>query len=102
MSYDHQATPVTSFRLLRQCDGLVYTFNRTTDERGRAGFLREDGPYWIVYHAALGWIAADFDSDEVMGRPWDQLAPQSPDAPPEGIWVSRKGAKSYVYDLINL
>lgn len=71
MSYNHQPTPVTSFQLHRQCDGLVYTFTRATNERGRAGFLREDGPYWIVYLAALGWVTADFDSDEIMGRPWD-------------------------------
>ncbi|MCP4205947.1 MAG: hypothetical protein GY767_02715 [Shimia sp.] len=25
-----------------------------------------------------------FDSDKIMGRPWDQLAPQSPDALPRG------------------
>ncbi|MCH2067456.1 hypothetical protein [Shimia sp.] len=100
MSYDQQSTPITAFELHRQLDGLVYTFTRATDERGRTGFLREDGPYWIVHHAVLGWVAADFDSDEIMGRPWDQLTPQSPEAPPEGIWVNRKGPKSYVYDLV--
>ena len=102
MSFDRHPNIITAFELRRQLDWLVYTFTRATDERGRAGFLREDGPYWIVHHATLGWVAADFDSDEIMGRPWDQLAPQSPDAPPEGIWVSRKGAKSYVYDLVHV
>jgi len=100
MSHDRLSTPITAFELRRQLDGLVYTFNRTTDERGRTGFLRTDGPYWIVHHTTLGWVAADLDSDEVMGRPWDQLTPQSSEAPPEGIWVSRKGPKSYVYDLV--
>lgn len=49
----------------------------------------------------LGWIAWDFPSQLVMGRPWDVLPEQQgKDAPPEGIWVSRKGPKSYVYKLV--
>jgi hypothetical protein len=37
----------------------------------------------------------------LTGRPWDVLPKdQSPDHPPQGIWVSRKNEKSYVYDLV--
>ncbi len=88
------------FELRRQSDDLVYLFEAATDSDGRAGFKRCDGEYWIIRHESLGWIAGSWDSDEVFGRPWDQLTPQPRSAPPEGVWVSRKGAKSYVYDLV--
>ena len=42
----------------------------------------------------------DYGSDAILGRPWDVLPSEQGDAPPEGIWVSRKGPKSYVYDLV--
>ena len=88
------------FELRRQGDDLVYRFEKTTDPEGRVGFKRSDGDHWIIWHEKLRWIAGTWDSDEVFGRPWDQLALQSKAMPPEGVWVSRKGSKSYVYDLI--
>ena len=88
------------FELRRQSDGFVYQFEAASDADGRAGFKRTDGDHWIIRHEKLGWIAGSWGSDEVFGRPWDQLSQQSKAAPPEGVWVSRKGAKSYVYDLV--
>jgi hypothetical protein len=36
----------------------------------------------------------------VLGRPWEGLPSEQPEAqPPEGEWVSKKGSKSYVYSL---
>lgn len=95
-------TPCQAFELRRHHDGLVYRFDRATDSAGRSGFKREDGDHWIMRHDTLGWIAGAWDSDDVFGRPWDQLQTQSHHAPPPGIWVSRKGSKSYVYDLVRL
>lgn len=40
--------------------------------------------------------------DDIYGRPWDVLPVDQGDVPPEGVWVSRKGAKAYVYDLVYL
>lgn len=91
-----------AFELRRRVDGLVYRFERATDDRGRTGFKRTDGDHWIIWHDTLRWIAGLHDSDAVYGRPWDQLAAQSPMAPPEGVWVSRKGSRSYVYDLVHI
>lgn len=91
---------VTGFELRRLIDRHVYRFAKTTDRQGRKGFKRDDGDYWIIRHEKLGWIAGSWNSNDVFGRPWDQLAPQSVAAPPEGIWVSRKGSKAYVYDLV--
>ncbi|MCA0940137.1 hypothetical protein LCM08_12325 [Salipiger pacificus] len=91
-----------AFELRRQSDDLVYRFERCTGPSGHAGFKRTDGDHWIIRHELLGWIAGDWGSDEVFGRPWDLLAVQSGEVPPEGIWVSRKGPKSYVYELVYL
>ena len=92
----------TCFELRRQSDDLVYRFEKSTDAKGRAGFKRTDGDFWIIWKEELGWVAAAWESLEVFGRPWDQAQKQSKAAPPEGVWVSRKGAKSYVYDLVYL
>lgn len=96
---NESAEPVR-FHLRRQSDELVYVFERKVRSEGRVGFKRSDGDYWIIWHEKLGWIAGSWDSEEVFGRPWDQLTPQCRMIPPEGVWVSRKGARSYVYDLI--
>lgn len=90
------------FELRRLADGLVYRFERSTDSVGRMGFKRSDGDYWIIWHEKLRWIAGSWGSDEVMGRPWDQLVEQTQQGPPPGIWVSRKDDKSYVYELTYL
>lgn len=88
------------FELRRQIDDLVYRFEKTTDHAGRVGFKRSYGDYWIIWHEELRWIAGSWGDTEVFGRPWDQLVVQSKAYPPEGVWVSRKGSKSYVYDLV--
>ncbi|MEM8632386.1 MAG: hypothetical protein AAGF74_14210 [Pseudomonadota bacterium] len=85
-----------TFELRRQTDGLVYRFDRQPD----GSFKRQDGDFFILRHPRHGWIAGDVGSDEIFGRPWSVLPSDQGDAPPEGIWVSRKDAKSYVYDLV--
>jgi len=88
------------FELRRQSDGVVYRFAETTAANGRVGYKRRDADHWIIWHDTLRWIAGTWDNDAVYGRPWDQLSNQTPAGPPEGVWVSRKGTKSYVYDLV--
>ncbi|MFC6759047.1 hypothetical protein ACFQFQ_05285 [Sulfitobacter porphyrae] len=95
-------TGTIAFELRRHIDGLVYRFDKASDATGRIGFKRSDGDYWIIWHEELRWIAGSWDDEEVFGRPWDQSKRQSETSPPEGIWVSRKGSKSYVYDLIHV
>lgn len=88
------------FELRRQSDDLIYTFDRIECADGVVGYKRSDGDYWIVQHERLGWIAGRQDSEEVFGRPWHAPPSEQKNHPPEGIWVSRKGPKSYVYDLV--
>jgi hypothetical protein len=87
------------FELRRQSDDLVYTFVRKRRADGKDGYQRQDRDLWIVCRPEWGWVAWDDASDTCMGRPWDTLPQQQGDHPPEGVWVSRKGSKSYVYTL---
>lgn len=97
---------VLGFELRRQSDGLVYSFTRATRPDGSIGFKRADGDYWIVWKPDWGWVAWDEPSQSCMGRPWNVpwnvLPGDQGAAPPQGEWVSRKGAKSYVYSLVHL
>ncbi len=91
------------FELRRLSDDLVYAFARTERADGLAGFKRSDSDLWIIYRPPLGWVAWDDADQAVMGRPWNVMPEdQSPSAPPEGEWVSKKGAKSYVYNLVHI
>ncbi|GLH80831.1 hypothetical protein SSBR45G_57400 [Bradyrhizobium sp. SSBR45G] len=93
---------VVRFELRRQSDDLVYSFTRMHRPDGSIGFKRADGDHWIVWKPDWGWIAWDDGSQSCMGRPWNVLPQHQGAAPPEGDWVSRKAAKSYVYTLVHL
>ena len=89
------------FELIRQSDDLIYQFDRLKNAHNEIAYKRRDQDLWITFQGALGWVAFDEESKTVLGRPWDILPPQqSASHPPEGIWVSRKNEKSYVYELI--
>jgi hypothetical protein len=90
------------FELRRQSDELVYTFVWTERADHPAGYKRQDGDYWITKRADWGWTAWDDGSDLCTGRPWHVLPQDQGDHPPEGLWVSQKGTKSYVYLLVYL
>ncbi|MEM8857886.1 MAG: hypothetical protein AAGD96_06175 [Chloroflexota bacterium] len=92
-----------TFTLNRLSDDLVYTFDRQQHPNGETGYKRRDGDYWFLFRPEFGWVAMDPDVGEIQGRPWHILPQdQSSDHPPEGEWVSKKGAKSYVYKLLYL
>ena len=91
------------FELRRLSDELVYRFDRMQHAKGEIGYKRQDKDLWIVHRPRLGWVAWSFENEEVQGRPW-HIVPEDQQAnhPPEGEWVSKKGAKSYVYMLTYL
>ena len=92
----------SNFELRRQTDDLVYSFTRADRPDGLFGYRRADRDLWITFRPGLGWVAWDDESQTVMGRPWHVLPQdQSPQMPPEGDWVSKKGSKSHVYSLVH-
>jgi hypothetical protein len=87
------------FELHRMSDSLIYHFDRKLRPDGTFGYQRRDMDLWITFRPPFGWIAYDEATDSIMGRPWNVLPQDQSDCPPEGEWVSKKGGKSYVYQL---
>ena len=94
MTSDHKY-----FELRRLSDGLVYQFDQMTRSNGEIAYKRRDMDLWIVFTNDLGWVAIDEESRSLSGRPWEVLPQAQGNHPPEGEWVSKKGVKSYVYEL---
>jgi hypothetical protein len=90
-----------TIEMRRLSDGAVYRFHPApADDEGRPRYKRADRDIWILCDAAFGWIVWDAAEKSLMGRPWE-IAPADQGArPPEGVWVSRKGANSFVYQLV--
>ncbi len=88
------------FELRRRIDDLIYQFDRVEKPDGTIGYKRRDQELWINWHEKYGWVAWDGESETVAGRSWYSMPEEQSEFPPEGIWVSLKNDKSYVYDLI--
>jgi hypothetical protein len=85
----------------RLSDGAIYRFHPApADEHGNARFKRADKEVWMQRDADFGWIVRDETDNSLMSRPWDVAPMAQGDAPPTGVWVSRKGANSFVYELV--
>jgi len=87
------------FELRRMSEDLVYHFDPKPMPDGQIGYQRRDADLWITFRADWGWVAYDEATQSLMGRLWHILPKEQGDHPPEGEWVSKKGAKSYVYEL---
>jgi hypothetical protein len=96
----------TAFELRRRIDTLVYRFDLKprTNIDGFLGYVRSDrSDLWMIRCPRRGWITVDpTDSNIVTGRPWNAIYihEQLMDRPPQGVWISHKGDKSYAYDLV--
>ena len=84
-------------RFVRRVDGLTYDFVRDGDAYGFPSYRRVDLDLWCRRLPNFGWAVCT-SSGEVSSRPFGDLG--DGDFPPEGIWVSRKGDRSCVYELI--
>lgn len=99
MEQSARPTGPQRFELKRLSDGLTYRFRREMRTDGSIGYKREDQDLWILRWPSLGWVAIDESNGDITGRPWTVLPQEQGNAPPEGEWVSKKGTKSYVYQL---
>ncbi len=85
----------------RLSDGAVYRFlPQPPNAHGHQRYKRADKNVWIVFDADYGWIVWDEEGQALMARPWEAPLKDQGAAPPEGVWVSRKGANSFVYRLV--
>jgi hypothetical protein len=87
-----------AFRFVRRIDGLTYAFARSGRSGGRPAYRRVDLEVWCRSLPEFGWCTVAADGT-VTGRPFDAVG--SDELPPAGTWVSRKGDRSYVYDLVH-
>jgi hypothetical protein len=78
---------------------LTYRYYPCKSENHFPSWKREDAEVWLVRHEALGWVGVSVEG-EVLCIPWAVPPGTQGQAPPSGVWVSRKAAKSYVYDLL--
>ena len=83
----------------RLSDGVVYRFVATAAGADMC-YRRVDKDVWILRDPAFGWIIWDGENSVLMGRPWDVASGDQGDLPPACEWVSKRGANSYVYQLV--
>jgi hypothetical protein len=88
-----------TIEMRRLSDGVVYRFMAQPAE-GAPRYRRVDKDIWILRDPAFGWIVWDGENSALMGRPWDVALADQTDRPPACEWVSKRGAKSYVYQLV--
>lgn len=82
-------------------DDTSYMFDRKRAPDGSDGYKRRDKDLWIVKRPGWGWVAWG-EAYGITGRPWYVPPEEQEDFPPAGEWVSKKGPKSYVYQLTYL
>ncbi|QIS03929.1 hypothetical protein F5X71_17795 [Nocardia brasiliensis] len=87
---------MSAVRFVRRGDGLSYEFVRDGEAHGFPAYRRVDLGIWCLRMPDFGWAVCARDGT-VSSRPFDD--PGQGELPPEGAWVSRKGDRSYVYDL---
>ncbi|MFD3702216.1 hypothetical protein ACFWUP_03655 [Nocardia sp. NPDC058658] len=88
---------MSGVKFVRRVDGLTYEFARDGDAHGYPSYRRVDLDIWCRRLPGFGWVVCNAVG-EVSSRPFDDAG--QGEIPPEGVWVSRKGARSYVYDLV--
>lgn len=97
MAIEDDADFTIEFR--RQLDGLAYLFRPAALRDQRPCWRRTDLDLHLQWSAGHGWNVSDA-AGTVLSRPWDVERDDQGSLPPEGVWVSRKEAKAYVYELV--
>ena len=83
----------------RRLDGLVYRFLPATERCERPSWKRADGALDLAWTPEHGWAVLD-PAGTVLSLPWAFPKGRQVDHPPRIAWVSSKGDKAYVYDLV--
>lgn len=80
-------------------DGTVYLFHPCEDLQSGKSWKRVDKDIWVTRLDGFGWVSIDSEGN-INSRPWSIAITEQGDVPPSGEWVSKKGDKSYVYDVV--
>lgn len=84
-------------QFVRRVDGLTYEFSHDGHVHGAASYRRVDLAIWCRRLPDFGWVVCN-EAGAVSSRPFGDAGHGR--LPPEGMWVSAKGDRSYVYDLV--
>ena len=87
------------YEFRRRIDDVLYQFAPDGDDNGFPAWKRIDLDIRLVWRNGKGWCTVDA-SGTINGRPWNVEPDEQGATPFEGEWVSKKGDKSYVYDLV--
>ncbi|MFE3194899.1 hypothetical protein ACFXHA_38245 [Nocardia sp. NPDC059240] len=87
---------MSGIRFVRRVDGLTYDFAHDGEAFGVPSYKRVDLDIWCRRLPDYGWVVCDA-AEVVSSRPFEN--PGHGDLPPEGVWVTFKGNRSYVYDM---
>ena len=83
---------------LHRCiDNLIYKYEPSGLRNDRPCWRRIDIELHLHWSERRGWVITDAEGT-VLGLPWDVGKDEQGAIPPDGVWVSRKGPKSYVYE----
>lgn len=88
-----------SFEFRRRIDAVVYRFCPCESLDGKIAWKREDIDLWVTQITGFGWVCVN-SNRIICGIPWGVALDQVDELPPAGEWVSKKGDKSYVYDVV--
>lgn len=78
-------------------DGETHDFAQVGSAHGCPTYQRvDDVSLWCRNLLGFGWSVCT-DSGQVLGRPFEN--PGQGALPPEGLWVSARGERAYLYDM---
>jgi len=89
-----------TIEMRRLSDGAVYRFIAAPSDDGSRRYRREDKDVWLLRDPQRGWIVWDGENNALMSRPWDVAPDAQSDLPPTCEWISKRGANSFVYQLV--
>lgn len=82
---------------MRRVDDLSYVFVRDGEAHGFPAYRRVDLDQWCQRLPDFGWVVCN-TAGEVSSRPLADAG--LGDLPPEGMWLSGKDDRAYVYDMV--
>lgn len=89
-----------AWRFVRRGDGLSYDFVPEKDiQFDYPSYRRTDFDVYCRRLPDFGWCVVDPDG-RVLSRPIDDAG--FGELPPQGAWLSGKGERAYVYDLVEV
>lgn len=90
-----------TFEFRRLLDGLIYRFEPASDRDGAPQWRRLGSNLYLRWSEDHGWSIRDHEGT-LLALPWNASLKDQSALPPQGVWVSRKGDRSYVYEAVLL